>query len=231
MARKRRWSRYQPPTERRDESGGPADPPKPVPQPAAKPKPRSQPRSQPKRQSTPATRASRAPWAKPLVVLGIVVAVVVAIVIAVQAGKDDGGGLGEVDTKLLDESFIRSGLAAARDAEGERQPVAVHLDEYSMTVEYYDPAKDQTRYVERNSYSDSYTVRVEKNFYSDYKPVPFDLTAADPARMIAAVRQALEKSEDPYTWEVRIRVEQGESTPRMVAHAGGKGSADVTSAP
>ncbi|MEV5001465.1 hypothetical protein [Nocardioides sp. LML1-1-1.1] len=230
MARKRRWSRYQPPAERRDEAGGPADLPGPAPRPAARPKPT--PRPQPKSQQKPATPAPGAPWVKPLVVLGIVVAVVVAIVVAVQAGgDDDGDGLGTVDTKLLDESFIRSGLADAREAEGERRPVAVHLDEYSMTVEYYDPAKDQTRYVERNSYSDGYTVRVENNFYSDYKPVPFDLAVADPARMVAAVHQVLEESEDPYTWEVKIRVEQGESTPRMVAHAGGKDSVDITSAP
>lgn len=228
MARKRRWSRYQPPAERRDETGGPADPPKPTPKPTQAAKPRPTPKPRPK----PSTRAAKAPWVKPLLVLGIVVAVVVAIAVAVQAGGDgDGDGLGDVDIRLLDESFIRSGLDAAREAEGGRQPVAVHLDEYSMTVEYYDPAKDQTRYVERNSYSDGYSVRVENNFYSDYKPVPFDLAKADPARMIAAVRQVLDKTEDPYTWEVKIRVEQGESTPRMVAHAGGKSSADVTSAP
>ncbi|NHA00485.1 hypothetical protein G5V59_11845 [Nocardioides sp. W3-2-3] len=72
---------------------------------------------------------------------------------------------------------------------------------------------------------------MSKNRYTEYKPVPFALSEVDPARMVAAAEQAIDRAQDPYTWDVVIRVEQGEDHPQMVAHAGGKESVDITGAP
>lgn len=240
MARKRRWSRYRPPAERRTESGQPVDQPRPRPEAGPRTKPVTQPVTQPisKPTSRPRSKAKSKPRAtgtpsrgKPFVVLGVVVAVVVAIVLAVRAGNDDDYRSGGVERKLLDETFVRDGLTTAAAELPGQQPVAVRLNEYSLTVEFYDPNADVTRYVERNSYSDDLTIRVSKNRYTEYKPVPFALSEVDPARMVAAAEQALDRTEDPYTWEVVIRVEQDEDTPRMIAHAGGKDNVDITSAP
>lgn len=229
MASKRGWSRYRPPGEPRTESGAPLDP-KPAPKPAPKPQsPRKQ-RTKPKPSS--AAKAGPQPWLRPLVVLGIVVAVVVGIALAVRAGDDDDYTSGGVDLELLDEEFIADGLAAARSEEGERQPVAVYLNEYSMTVEYFDPAKDESRYVETNSYSDDVTVRVKKNFYTGYdKPTPFDITVVDPAAMVRATREVLDDAEDAYSWEVRVSVPQDETTPVMVARVSAQDDVERTSAP
>ena len=168
-----------------------------------------------------------------MVCRGIVGAVVVGCGRAVRAATyHDDDTSGDVDLELLDEAFIADGLAAARSEEGDRQPVAVHLDEYSMTVEYFDPAKDESRYVETNSYSDDVTVRVRKNFYTGYdKPTPFDITVVDPAAMVEAARDALADSEDAYTWEVRVSVPPDGTEPLMVARVSGKDTVERTSAP
>ena len=225
MASKRGWSRYRPPGEPRTESGAPLDP-KPAPKPRS---PRKQ-RTKPK-----ASSAARpgTPWARPLVVRGMGVGVVGGSARAGRAATPaDDDTSGDVDLELLDEAFIADGLAAARSEEGDRQPVAVHLDEYSMTVEYFDPAKDESRYVETNSYSDDVTVRVRKNFYTGYdKPTPFDITVVDPAAMVEAARDALADSEDAYTWEVRVSVPPDGTEPLMVARVSGKDTVERTSAP
>jgi hypothetical protein len=164
-------------------------------------------------------------------VSGIVGVVVLVIVLAVRAGGEDDGISGDVGVELLDVGFIEDSLAAAREEQGDQPAVAVHLDEYGMTVEYFDPTRDQTRYVETNGYSDDITVRITDNFYTDYKPQPFDLALVDPAAMVQAVEDALEDSEDPYTWEVRISVEEEGTTPVMVTRVSGDERVERTSAP
>lgn len=122
MARKRRWSRYRPPVERRTEAGEPVRPAKPPAQvpPKAPRKPK------------PVSASGRPGAGRPLVVLAVVVAVVVGIVLAVRAGGDDDRASG-VETELLDEAFIREGLADAARAVPGGSPVAVRLNEYSLT--------------------------------------------------------------------------------------------------
>ncbi len=226
MAKKSRWSRYRPPAEPRTEAGIPIDPPARTPE----PKPARRPERKPTRKPTAPHRPPS--WVKPLVVLAVVVAVVVGIALAVASGGDDDAfDNADVETETLQKAFIERGLAAAAAEEPDRGAVAVHLDEYGMTVEYFDPAKDESRYVETRTYTEDRTIRVEKNFYSDFKPQPFDLAVVDPDAMIRSVEAALGEADDPYSWEVRIRVEDGDTTPTMVTRVSAKESVERTAAP
>ncbi|KRB78001.1 hypothetical protein ASE01_07450 [Nocardioides sp. Root190] len=161
---------------------------------------------------------------------GIVGVVGLVIVLAIRAAGDDDPAR-DVRLDLLDVDFISDSLAAAGKEQGEVPAVAVHLDQYGMTVEYFDPVRDQTRYVETNGYSEDITVRITDNFYTDYKPQPFDLAVVDPAAMVQAVEDALDDSEDPYSWEVRINVEEDGSTPVMVTRIFADERVERTTAP
>lgn len=229
MGSKKRWSRYRPPAERRTETGTPVVPDR---SPGSTPRPSPKPGSKSgvKAGAKAGAKGTPKPWMRPAVVTGIVGVVVMVIVLAIRAAGDDDLAR-EVRVDLLDVDFISDSLAAARKEQGEAPAVAVHLDEYGMTVEYFDPVRDQTRYVETNSYSEDITVRITDNFYTDYKPQPFDLAVVDPAAMVRAVEDALDDSEDPYSWEVRISVEEGGTTPVMVTRVSADERLERTTAP
>ncbi|KRA31247.1 hypothetical protein ASD81_17455 [Nocardioides sp. Root614] len=161
--------------------------------------------------------------------IGVVsLAVVVGIIVAANSGDDDPSG--EIDTSLLTEEFIGEGLAEALEVEG-KDAVSVRLSEYDLTVEYFDPNKRESRYFETNDYVDGYEVRVEKSHYDDYQPRPFDLSTIDAATMIAAVKDALTKTDDIYTYSLRIDADRETGVVSMVVSVSGDESVEVTSAP
>ncbi|WP_156392078.1 MULTISPECIES: hypothetical protein [unclassified Nocardioides] len=226
MAKNSRWSRYRPPAEKRDETGQPIG--------ASTPKPK--PRSRPKKAATSKVMPPK-PKAKSGVqlsgwvglLIGVVsLAVVVGIIVAANSGDDDPSG--EIDTSLLTEEFIGEGLAEALEVEG-KDAVSVRLSEYDLTVEYFDPNKRESRYFETNDYVDGYEVRVEKSHYDDYQPRPFDLSTIDAATMIAAVKDALTKTDDIYTYSLRIDADRETGVVSMVVSVSGDESVEVTSAP
>ncbi len=225
MASKRRWSRYKPPAEKRDETGQPVA----VRNAKPKPKPRSRSTSKvmpPKPKARAGVKLSS--WVGFLIVV-VSLAVVVGIIVAANSGDDEGIS-GDVDTSLLTEDFIDEGLAQALKVEG-KDAVSVRLSEYDLTVEYFDPNNRETRYFETNDYVEGYELRVEKSHYDSYQPVPFDLSTIDAATMIAAVKDALTKTDDVYTYDLRIDVDRDTGDVQWVVSVGGDDSIQVTSAP
>lgn len=229
MANRRRWSRYKPPVEKRDETG------QPVATPTAKPKQKARSRSTststskvmpPKAKAGTGVKLSS--WVGFLIVV-VSLAVVVGIIVAANSSDDDGIS-GDVDTSLLNEEFVGDGLALALEVEG-KDAVSVRLSEYNLTVEYFDPNNRETRYFETNDYVDGYELRVEKSHYDDYQPRPFDLSTIDAATMIAAVEDALTKTDDVYTYDLRIAADRETGEVSMVVSVGGDESIDITSAP
>lgn len=239
MANKRRWSRYQPPAEKRDEHGQPvraaARPrPKATPKPARvmppKPTPKTKSSSKSKSSSKPKPGPALGGWIGGLTVLAVIVAITVGITVAVKAGNADEPSNPDLDTTLLTEDFIGSSLAEALEVEG-KDAVSVRLDEYGMRIEYFDPNARQSRYFETNDYVDGYTLRVEESFYDDYQPRPFDLSTIDAATMIAAVEDALTKTDDIYTYSLRIEADRETGDVSMVVSVSGDDTVDTTVAP
>lgn len=241
MANKRRWSRYQPPAEKRDEHGQPVRAasrprPKPTPKPTPKParvmppKPRPAPKTKAKSSSKAQPTSALGGWIGGLTVLAVIAAITVGITVAVKAGNADEPSNPDLDTSLLTEDFIGSSLAEALEVEG-KDAVSVRLDEYGMRVEYFDPNARQSRYFETNDYVDGYTLRVEDSFYDDYQPRPFDLSTIDAATMIAAVEDALTTTDDIYTYSLRIEADRETGDVSMVVSVSGDDAVAVTTAP
>lgn len=228
MAKKSRWSRYQPPSEKRDETGQPvADVrPRPKPKQSSRPKVRSSKVLPPKAKAKTGVKLSG--WVGLLIVVAPL-AVVVGIVLAANSGDDDDIS-GDVDTSLLSEEFIGESLTKALEVEG-KDAVSLRLSEYGMTVEYFDPNNRETRYFETNDYVDGYEVRVEKSHYDDYQPRPFDLSTIDAATMIAAVKDGLTKTDDIYTYGLRVAADRETGKVDMVVSVSGDESIEITRAP
>lgn len=240
MAKKRRWSRYQPPVDKRDEDGARLSAPR---QPAkaasrtgsssssrsaSSSKPKSKPT--PKQSSTSETKLSS--WIRTLIALAIITPIVVIIIVAVKAG-DGGDGSNrnpDLDTGLLNREFIEKSLAQALEVEG-KDAVALRLDEYGMSIEYFDPNERQRRVFETNDYIDGYTLQVEDSYYDDYMPRPFDLTVVDADTMIAAVNDALTRTDDIYTFRLLIEADRETGEVATVVTVSGDESVEVTSAP
>lgn len=222
MAKKSRWSRYRPPTEKRDEAGQPVVPDR-GPRPRAQAKPKVMP---PKAKAKTPVKLSA--WVGFLLVV-VSLAVVVGIIIAANSGDDDEIS-GDIDTSLLTEEFVGESLAQALEVEG-KDAVSLRLTEYGMTVEYFDPNRRESRYFETNDYVDGYEVRVEKTHYDGYQPRPFDLSTIDATTMIEAVEDALTKTDDIYTYSLRIDADIDTGEVAMVVSVSGDDSVEVTSAP
>lgn len=233
MANKRRWSRYQPPAEKRDEHGQPVRA-KSRPRPKATPKPARvmPPKPAPKSKATSKVqpKSTLGGWIGGLIALAVLAAITVGITVAVKAGNADEPSNPDLDTTLLTEDFIGASLAEALEVEG-KDAVSVRLDEYGMRVEYFDPNARQSRYFETNDYVDGYVLRVEDSFYDDYQPRPFDLSTIDAATMIAAVEEALTTTDDIYTYSLRIEADRETGDVSMVVSVSGDDTVDTTVAP
>lgn len=236
MASKRGWRRYRPPSERRDERGRPVGRSSPRAAGAAKPdrspgppdpgRPSKADRRRAAR-SAAAAKRSKGSLAGLLVGLGVV-AVVVGIVVAAQS--DDGDDTSQIDTELLNVEFVTRSLDRAVEEEGEKA-VSLRLTEYGLTVEYFDPNARESRYFETNSYTEGYELRVEETRYEDYQPRPFDVSVLSPARIVAAVEDALGGVDDPYSFSLRVSADQESGAVSMVTSVSGDDSVDVTQAP
>lgn len=224
MARSRRWKGYQPPQAPRTEEGRVVDDLPPAPpaspdesRPGRTPKSTSKPAAQRERRAgqqkqhqkkaaTPRRHAGR--WW----LAGIVAAIVVVVAIVANSDGDDDGNDG-VRREALTAAFVEKAFANARAEAGggSLEVVSVRLSEYDVSVEYYDPNRDESRIVETDTYGDGYDVRVEPNRYRDYRPRPFDLTVVDPTRFVASVTDALADADDPdyVTAEVRVDPDSG----------------------
>lgn len=246
MAKKRRWSRYQPPADRRDENGGRVSPPRQAADAAsrstssrssgssrstseAKPKPQSKPGAKAP-QSTSASESKLSSWIRALIALAVIVPIVVIIIVAVKAGGGDSNPNPDLDTDLLNREFIANSLALALEVEG-KDAVALRLDQYGMSVEYFDPNARQRRLFETNDYVEGYTLRVEESYYDEYMPRPFDLAIIDADTMIAAVNDALTRTHDIYTYRLLIEADRETGEVSMVVDVDGEDSVEVTSAP
>lgn len=230
MASKRSWKRYRPPSERRDESGRPVErattatartrtaPTKPTPPRPTRPRPSG---------TRPAPKGKRS--ARVGVLAGIAVVAVIAGIVA-AARSDDGDGTSQIDTELLDVEFVAESIDRAIAEEGD-QAVSLRLTEYGLTVEYFDPNARESRYFETNSYTRGYELRVEETHYEDYQPRPFDVSVLSPARMVAAVEEALDEVDDPYTFTLRVSADQESGEVSMVTSVSGDDSVDITQAP
>ena len=233
MAGNKRWDRYRPPSEKRNESGRPISS-------AAKPKPTTSKSAATKSAATkpaatkPAASSSgsRTVPVTAALIVGFVVIVIVAVVVAVNSDSEASGDNPDIDRSLLTVDFIGSSFARATEVEGE-QAVSVRLDEYGVTVEYFDPNKRQIRSFETRGGDDGgYTLRVEESYYDDYQPRPFDLAVLDPADLIADVDAALEKVDDATTFYVRIEADRETGEVAVVTRVSGNGDhVTVTSAP
>lgn len=226
MAKKRSWSRYQPPAEKRTEDGQRVQPKQ---KPAAKPRPQ-QSRRPAKPTPTPAKQTGSAVGGLIALVVVVAVIVIIAVVVAVNSDSDDDNNP-DLDLSLLTVDFIGDTLAKATAEEGS-DAVSVRLDEYGMTVEYFDPNKRQSRYFETRGYrEDGYTLRVEKSYYDDYQPRPFDLSVLEPEDLVAAVEEALERTDDIYTYSLRVEADRQSGDVSIVTNVSGDDSISVTRAP
>lgn len=186
MAEQPRWKRYRRPGEPRPEDGTPA---------AKKPTPK---------------KSAPAPRNRSGLALGAAVAVVgvIALVVALVRSGDDGPDRGSVQTEVLAEDFVSAALAHATEAAPGQQPITVRLDEYGLSVEFYDPNTEKVRTVETAHYDpDGYRVRTRDNEYDDYHPGRFPLDLAQPSAMIAQVRAALDRADGPWSWRLEIEVD------------------------
>ncbi|WP_377324495.1 hypothetical protein ACFJIY_06555 [Pimelobacter simplex] len=198
MAQQPRWKRYRRPGDPRTEDGTPATPRTPT----APKKPAAP--TAPKKPAAPTSR--NRPW----LVAGVVVAVVgvIALVAVLARGGDDGPARNEVDTEVLDGDFVTTALAHAVEAAPGQQPVSVRLDEYGLSVEYFDPNTEVVRTIETAHYDpDGYRVRNRENEYDDYAPGRFPLDLAAPGAMIDQVRAALDRAEGAWAWRLEIQVD------------------------
>ena len=225
MASKRSWKRYRPPSERRDESGRAVEQATSATARTKTAPPRDT-RPRPSRAGS-APKAHRSAWVGVLVGLGVV-AVVVGIVVAAQS--DDGDDTSQIDTELLNVEFVTRSLDRAIEEEGEKA-VSLRLTEYGLTVEYFDPNARESRYFETNSYTEGYELRVEETRYEDYQPRPFDVSVLSPARIVAAVEDALGGVDDPYSFSLRVSADQESGEVSMVTSVSGDDSVEVTQAP
>lgn len=224
MSRKR-WSRYEPPSEPRGEDGAATGTTgtttrssgrgatKTKPQPTSGPRsaakqPAKQPARKPARQPArqPAKQSHRVAWWSGGILLAAVVGLPVAVGV-IAAATDDEAGSEPVDLTLLDEGLVADGLAGAAAEVGE-QAVTVRLSEYALQVEFYDPNADQVRTYEVDKYTDGYRVQVEDNHYDDYRPRPFDLATVDAGVLVDVTEQAIARAEDPYAYSVDVRADR-----------------------
>ena len=240
MSKKRRWSRYRPPTEVRTEDGRPQRarviPPPPSDDLSAKGRPTKQRagRSGSSGSSRDAReKAARKPGGKPAkrrtgawIAGGIVVgAIGLPLGIAAIADRDKDEAAGITDD-LVNTEFIGESLAHAIEEEGERATL-VRFDEYGLQVEYFDPNDNRLRTVQTDSYTDGYTVRVEENHYDDFRPRPFDLRLVEPSAVVKAVEEALTEVDDPYTFSLRIEADRDSGEVTLVTYVSGDDTADV----
>ena len=167
------------------------------------------------------------------VIVAFVVIVIIAVVVAVNSDSDGGGGDNpDIDRSLLTVDFIGSSLAKAQAVEGD-QAIGVRIDEYGVTVEFFDPNERQIRRFETHGYDEGgYTLRVDESYYDDYQPRPFDLTALSPARLVADINAALDKADGATSFYVRIEADRETGKVAVITRISGDGDQiNVTSAP
>lgn len=203
MAEQPRWKRYRRPGDPRTEDGTPATPRTST---AKKRAPAATKPATTKGKPAPAPARKSRSWLG--VGAGVAVVAVIVLVAALARSGDDGPDHGTVETETLAEDFVTTGLAHAVEASPGQQPISVRLDEYGLSVEFYDPNTEKVRTVETVRYdADGYRVQTRDNEYDDYHPGRFPLDLAQPGAMIDQVRGALARADAPWSWRLEIEVD------------------------
>ncbi len=228
-----RWSRYRRPSTTKPEPGEDATAAESQAEPGAKAKVKAKPviPPPPKRKSTEKSRSKssrdgtgKRTWRSPAAVLAVLGA---GVAVAIGVAANNGGTEEDaVDTTLLDEAFLRGAFDRATEEVGD-QVIGVQLNYYSLSIETFDPTADRlTTYQETDSL-DGYELRVENNHYDDYRPRPFDLSDIEPAALVAAAEEALEHTEAPERFDVRVEADNESGEVTVVATASGEDFEDV----
>ncbi|MBM9459491.1 hypothetical protein JK386_06220 [Nocardioides sp. zg-536] len=234
MAKKRDWRRYEAPSEVRDEHGrpvgsgtttsttggaassrrtGPGKGPKARTsrKPGTSRKPSGSSRS--KSTGTSGNGAGKSGAAGKVlsgkaVFWGVIAPITIVIaLIAIASNGDDEPYRTDLDTEMLDAALLTRGLETAARRVGE-DVISVRLSEYALRIEYFDPNEDEISTVEFNDYSEGYRLEVSESYYEDYMPRPFKLSVVEAETMIEAVEGAVEKAEDPYSFDLRIEADR-----------------------
>ncbi|WP_141014426.1 hypothetical protein [Nocardioides sambongensis] len=163
------------------------------------------------------------------------VPVTIGVVGAATSGGDSdsssGSGFGDLDTEFLDDGLITTAIEEAESSAAAVKgatPVELSVDEYGLTITYYDPNRDQVRTFEKDAYDPAgYQVQVEDNYFEDYRPRPLPLEDLDPAVFVEVGEGAIEESEEPYSYQVSAKADLDSGELRIRADVSDGGGDDV----